>query len=247
MGFGYLLIGYLITFVLYLIPEGLGLGGLALLAGYGMMLWGLWELSRYNAAFSYAKWTLFPLLLTAVYDLFASLNELFLWELHFFSAAAPAVDWIVFLLVILYNFLMLYGIRTLTDALELSGMSVSALRNAVFVLLYAVLYLIGNLPIGLTPTAKGYLVLPLLVLNLAWIILNLALLLACNKNICREGEEEQPEKPSRFGFINKLNEAYEKNRQKTEENAKNDVEDYLRRRNEKRAKKDKSSKKKRKK
>ena len=54
MGFGYLFIGYLITFVLYLTVQALGLGGLALLLGYATMLLGLVELTRYQRAFSYA-------------------------------------------------------------------------------------------------------------------------------------------------------------------------------------------------
>ena len=44
MGFGYLLLGYLVTFVLYLTVQGLGFGGIALLLGYGVMLLGLSEL-----------------------------------------------------------------------------------------------------------------------------------------------------------------------------------------------------------
>ena len=54
MGFGYLFVGYLITFVLYLTVQAFGVGGLALLIGYGTMMLGLWELTRYQKAFAWA-------------------------------------------------------------------------------------------------------------------------------------------------------------------------------------------------
>ena len=65
MGFGYLLIGYLITFVLYSFFSALGIGGFALLCGVGIMLLGLGTLCRYHAPFSYAKWILYPMLALA--------------------------------------------------------------------------------------------------------------------------------------------------------------------------------------
>ncbi len=244
MGFGYLLIGYLITFVLYLSVQTLGFGGLALLLGYGMMLMGLWELTRFHRAFAPAKWLLIPLLLTACYDLLGSLSEWFLWSLPIFSESVTGVmDWIVFLLMIVYNLAMLYGIRMLSAKLELKAMEVAALRNSVFVLLYAVLYLVANLSIEAIASVRGYFAIALVMVNLVWVIFNLVLLLSCNKNICRAGDEEQPGHRSRFELLNKLNDAYERTRQRTEENAKSDTEYYLRRRQEKKARKHKKHKK----
>ena len=54
MGFGFLLIGYLVAFVLSMTMERLSFGGAAYLIGYLLMFRGLLELERYQRAFSYA-------------------------------------------------------------------------------------------------------------------------------------------------------------------------------------------------
>ena len=58
MGFGYLLLGYLISFLIYLTVQALGVGSLALLAGYLLMLYGLATLCKYHNAASGAVKTM---------------------------------------------------------------------------------------------------------------------------------------------------------------------------------------------
>ncbi len=244
MGFGYLLFGYLITFVLYITVSNLGFGGLALLLGYGLMLLGLWELNRYHRAFAYAKWLLFPLLLTAVYELFRSLDALFLWKFAFFGTAVENVfSWLQFLLLILFNLALLYGIRMISRDLGILHMVTAAIRNSIFVGIYAVLYLVAHFPIQPIQQIQGYFTLPVVLSNVVWIVCNLVLLVACNKNICRAEDEAQPPKPSRFGFLNRLNESYERNRQRSVETTTRDAESFLRKRQEKREQKNRKKKK----
>ena len=235
MGFGYLFIGYLITFVIYMTVNSLGFGGLALLIGYGVMFLGLWHLCLYNHVFIYAKWLQIPLLVTAVYDLFRSLDTLFLWNLGFFGETVKGIfEWITFILLITFNVAMLYGIRVLARDVGLSHISVKAVRNTVFVFLYAFLSLISKLPFLQTEAIQQYLTLPIILVDLVWIVLNLLLLISCAKNICPAGDEDMPAKRSRFEWINRVGDTYERNRQKAIDDTRREAEEALRRRQEKR-------------
>jgi hypothetical protein len=244
MGFGYLLIGYLITFVLYLTVNGLGFGGLALLLGYAMMFAGLSELNRYHHAFSFAKWILIPAFPLAIYDLAQSLSEQLLWNLPLFGASvAGVIEWISFFVLITFNLAMLFGIRMISQSVGIMHMATAATRNSFVVGIYALFYIVGSMPVRALDAARPYVAIIVTLCNLLWIILNLLLLLSCNKNICRAGDEEQPAKPSRFAWINRIGDAYERNRQKAIDNTTKEAEAVLRRRRERReAKRNKKKK-----
>ena len=78
----------------------------------------------------------------------------------------------------------------------------------------------------------------------AVVFLNLLLLISCNKNICAAGDEDQPPRKSRFEFINRMSETYNKTHQKNIDNAKRDAEEFVRRRREKKEQKRNKQKKK---
>lgn len=228
MGFGYLFIGYLVTFVLSLPVAKLGFGGLALLVGYAVMYYALWLLSHYNRSFLWAKYTLIPLLVTAVYEFTKNFDELLLWQSPVFSGVtATVMEWLTFALILFFNLSLLYGIRMLSYAVGLGHMSVAAVRNACFVVLYSVLLCVTKLPVS--ETVKVYLSLPVVLLDIVWIFCNHLLILSCAKNICPAGDEDQPAKPYRFAFLNRIGEAYERNREKSIRQTTEQVEDYLRR------------------
>lgn len=244
MGFGYLFIGYLITFVLYITVNSLGFGGVALLLGYGVMFYALNTLTLYHRAFTYAKWVQLPLAVTALYSLIASLSELFLLHLPIVTPTITYVtEWITFLLMVFFNVALLYGIRMLAREVGLVHIAVKAVRNSVFVGLYAVLMLIAKLPI-LPEGARSYLTLPIVMLDVVWVVLNLLLLVSCAKNICPAGDEEQQPKRSRFEWINRIGDTYERNRQRAIDSTTQEAEEVLRRRQEKRNQKNHSKKKK---
>lgn len=215
MGFGYLFIGYLITFVLYLTVQAFGVGGLALLIGFGTMMLGLCELTKYNKTFVFAKWSCVPLLVTALYQLVDELGSMFLWDIPLLgSTASTAVSWVQFALMIFFNFAVLYGIRAIALEVGLTHTATKAVRNAVFVGLYAVTYLFTNLIFAQNETVRAYFVFSLMLTQLVYIVFNLVLLLGCTKNICPEGQEDVPQKPHRWGWLNKVDRVYERTRQK---------------------------------
>ena len=235
MGFGYLLIGYLITFVLSMTAQSLGFAGLAWLAGYAMMLGGLSMLSQYHSAFARAKWSLVPLLVSALYQTIYDLDALLLLELPIFGSVVWAIyEWLTLALVVVFNLLLLYAIHRLAEEVELPKLSVSAARNAIFLGLYVLIKIVSAMPFA--SSIGGYLALPMLGFDLLWIICNLLLLLSCTKTICPEGDEDQPAKPAK-GWIGKMSEAYERNRQRAVETKTRETEAFLRRRREKRERK----------
>ena len=239
MGFGYVFIGYLTSFILYLTVDALNFGGLALLVGYTAMLFGLWQLNHYQKAFAWAKWLLIPLLITAAYDLLLSLSEMFLWNLGALSATmvGNVMEWSTFFLIILFQLALLYGIRTIAESVELKQISIKAIRNAAFVGLYAVLYVIARCLPQSQEQIQAYFSVPLVLVQIVYTVLNLLLLINCAKDICPAGEEEQPIKRSRFQIINRIGDAYERNQQRAVERTMQEAEEKMRRRQEARNKK----------
>ncbi len=244
MGFGYLLIGYLITFVLYSFFGALGVGGFALLLGVGIMMSGLSTLCRYHRQFCYAKWILVPMLALAGYDAFRSLSDMMLWNLSLFGEGVTnVINWLIFTTLLLFNIAMLYGIRTISQSLGLLSMAASSLRNMILVSGYALLYVVAQLSFLVPENVKGYLLVPVNLLQILWIICNLLLLLACNKNICAAGDEDQPPRQTRFKWVDRLNRSYEEARSRSIEKLTRETEDKLRRRKERREQRSKRSKK----
>lgn len=236
MGFGYLLLGYLVTFLLKMIASALGVGFAALLVGYGLMAWGLHSLKRYCSFFAYAEWCLIPLFLLAIYRGAEELSELFLWNLPFVSqTVGSVVGWVEFAIIMLFHALLLSAIRELGMQVELNRIASAAVRNMIIVLIYAILYVLCLLPIAALNSVRQYFVLSLNLFNLAWIFCNLFLFLSCAKNICAEGQEDPEPKRYRWNFLNRVGDSFERNFQRASERSRNDVEDYLRKKQEKRA------------
>lgn len=222
MGFGYLFIGYLITFVLYLTVQALGLGGLALLLGTATMLLGLLELTRYQRAFAYAKWLCLPLMATAIYQALLNLFEQNLQSVPLFGATVSnIVTWVQFILIITFQLAMLYAIRAIATEVGLLHISTKALRNSLFVGLYAVLYLLTNLVFLHNGEIRQYFAFSLMVSQLATVLFNLLLLISCTKNICAEGQDdEEAQKSSSSGFWGRIKEIDDRTRQRSIDRAK---------------------------
>ncbi len=235
MGFGYLAIGYLITFILYIPAQLLKVGGLALLVGYGAMLWGLLRLVTFHRAFSYAMWVQIPLILTGIYDALASLSELFAWDLPIFTGAVGSVmEWVKFLLLLFFNLAMLYGIRMIAKEVELPRIASAAVRNSIFVGGYALIYVLCNVPAF---HLEAYLSVSVGLVQIVWIACNLFLLVTCAKDICAEGDEDQTPKRYKWEFLNRIGDAYERNHTRAIDRVKSEAEERLRKKQEARNRK----------
>lgn len=234
MGFGILFLGYLLTFVIVATLEQLGIGFACLLLGYSLMLIALRRLQLYHRSFTAAKWLLAPLLVTALYSGVVSVANLFLWQLPpVVLRMEGAVNVVVAVLLLCFNFALLYGIRSLAAEISLQRIATSATRNAVFVGIYGVLFALVQVPF-VAEQAKKALAMSVWMVQLVWIFCNLWLLVTCAKDICPAGDEEVAPKRYRFEWLNRIGDAYEKNRQRSIERTTMEAEEALKRRQEKR-------------
>lgn len=228
MGFGLLFFGYCLEFILGLNRYGV----FVYLLGYGIMLSGLTHLSRYCHRFRPAQYTTWALMLMAVYHTFAGIEGLTTVSFPFVTETlTQVVDWIDFALVLLFHLFLALGIRELALRVGLTKNGVFAIRNFLLVLLCDIVYLSGRF----LPLKEGYLTVPFWILRLLWAVLNGVLLYSCYMRICPANEPEHVRKPSRIGWINRLQKAFdekekaaiEADRAYHEENARRRKEKYI--------------------
>ncbi|MBQ8416954.1 MAG: hypothetical protein IJX13_08700 [Clostridia bacterium] len=238
MGFGYLLMGYLTVFLLYILASSVGVGPFALLIGYLLMLYGLLQLRRFQSSFSIAAILTLPLSVTAVLECVKEIFTWLLWDIPFWGTGfTVGLGWTSFLLLICFQFAMLYGIRMLSMEVGLPKITSAAVRNTLFVGIYACVYIVGQFPAS--EWLRPYLTLSVNLLNLICAFCNLLLLLSCNKNICAAGDEEVTPKRSRFDWVNRMDDKFESLHQTMNEGARKDGEELMRRHLEKKNKKKK--------
>ena len=217
MGFGILFFGYIIMSVFSLNPFG----DIAQLIGYSLIFYALLKLSPYTRGFKIAKYTAVPL---ALYSLFSSVLTLASKagvDISVFDGAKLVLKPIVAVLVFAFHLFLLWGIRELAKTTELTKIADKAVRNFVVGAFYFALSVFGMINTPIQEDFAKYFGLPTLLIGLVWYILNIMLIYSCYMWICLEGDEDMARKPSRFAFINKLNDAFDK---KEEEAIKSSVE-----------------------
>ena len=222
MGFGYLLLGYLITYVISITAGSIGIGSLALLGGAALMFLGLRGLCRFNTSFISAKWLTVGVFALGLCRLWQDIAKAwFVWEGKTADTMTIVVTWASFAITLFFHFAMLYAIRVLALEVELGKLASHAMYNTLAVGIWGALFLLCNMP------AIGEAVLPYLsfsmgLFNLTYLISNIVLLLRCAKNICAEGDEEVPLKPSRFAWIDRISASYSKTMDKLKQNSRAD-------------------------
>ena len=183
MGFGWLLVGYFFANIMSLYSEL----SFAMLAGYPLMLIGLWRLAPYHKRFYQCFFVTLPALPFALYfSLVATTKFGLLTAAPILQGSVYAVvEGIYFLYSFLLHVLLLLAISGLAAELGLLRHQSAALRNLVLIALYTVVYLIARL---LPAEQQSLFVLPLILLRYLYIFLNLWLLFRCYRHICPEGD-----------------------------------------------------------
>ncbi len=219
MGFGYLLLGYLITYVISITAGAMGVGSLALLAGAALMFWGVRSLCCFNTSFIPAKWLTLGVFLLGVLRLWQDFFSAWVLVDALKSASFTAVlTWASFTVTLLFHFALLYGIRVLALEVGINKLSSHAMYNTIGVGIWGMTFLLCNMP-AIGETLLPYLNFSVGLFNLVYIISNIVLLLRCAKNICAEGDEEVAPKPSRFAWLNRLNDTYNQTMDKFKANS----------------------------
>ena len=237
MGFGILLTGYFMT---YLMSVSL-FGYLIRFMGYGLMLYSFAKLKSYNKAFTLPLAASGVMLAITLADVYAKLGQFFYENLWINSFSLPAgfeetVGYIDDIFVLFFHACLFYAIRSIAKETEDEKISYNAVRNFAFIAFYYVMYLVTLLPVPALEEFKKYFSLPVILLYFACLILNVVLIISCYARICDESDVDMPIKRSRFAFINKLNEKEQKAADENAAYAKQKMEEIYQKRRNKRKK-----------
>ncbi len=209
MGFGLLLLGY---FTVTMASVGMGdyrfiaylLGGMACVAA-------TYKLKAYNPRFLLTLITSVAYLCLGVFDGLVMMDTIFLWGILPVEGVIPTVVDVATLVVNLaLHVTMLWSIAELAHAVEIVKIKTRAIQNLVAIAIYAIgeeviiaFPAVANLENQAIPRL-------LLLYLLVCYLLNAWLIFSCFRYICPEGEEQgKPHKPSRFAFVNKLNDKFD--------------------------------------
>lgn len=228
MGFGVLLLGYFVTYLVSITAGSIGIGSLTLLVGSALMFWGIRNLCRFNLSFVPAKWLTLPVFALGLCRLWQDIAKVwFVWEGKAADIMTTIVMWASFAITLVFHFAMLYAIRVLALEVGLNKLSSHAMYNTLAVGIWGVLFLLCNMP-ALGESLLPYLSISMALFNFVYLISNIILLLRCAKNICAEGDEEVAPKPSRFAWLNRISDTYNQTMDKFKANSYADGEAFRR-------------------
>lgn len=222
MGFGYLLLGYLVTYVISITAGAMGIGSLALMAGAALMFWGIRSLCNFNTAFLPAKWITLGVFALGLFRLWQDFfSAWFTVDASVTATLSAILTWSSFMVTLVFHFAVLYAIRVLALEVGLNKLSSHAMYNTLAVGAWGVLFLFCNMP-SIGQSLLPYLSMSMALFNLVYLISNVVLLLRCAKNICAEGDEEVAPKPSRFAWLNRIGDTYSQTMDKLRTNSRAD-------------------------
>ena len=238
MGFGLLLIGYIFTFVA---KVGLGqyiFAGM-LLGGFIMYL-GLSELKKYSPAFIYSFICSILIILSSFFGAAIWIDSAFALGLGISTGLNSVIyEWIKFILSLLFNIAMLYGIADISTRVDYPETRQAALRNYIFVGFYNLYQLMLFFPLTFIANDRAFFNTLLIIIQLIYSIANALLLFKCYAMICPVGQEDMPRKRSKFAFVNKMRDIRDAKEEKAIEDMKNYYEEKLKAKNAKKKKKKK--------
>ncbi|MBE6538998.1 MAG: hypothetical protein E7671_06000 [Ruminococcaceae bacterium] len=240
MGFGLLFFGYALSHLMTLNSFGF----VFRLTGCAVMIAGLSKLEAYEKRFFYAR---LNAIFLAIIALLESVGQLLLGHFPAGSVIATVVSknifYVAFLAVTVIFHVFLYrAIRKIARDVGIRNIEERALRYGIFACFELLLLAVCGICWYLKFDFTRYILMAVVLLPYIIIVLNLTLFYSCYKNICEEGDEEAPRKPSRIPFLNKLFEVSEKREQEIYEKTKLYAEDKIRQDNVKKKNKKKKKK-----
>lgn len=243
MGFGFLLVGYMLSF---LVTAGLGPYIFAgMLIGSIFMFFGLKELRKYDPVFIYA---LIGDILLFICSVIIGIS----WALGSFTSIdvtllSTVMSFVKIAVCIFFEISLLYGVADLSRRVDYPDTRQKAITNIIYVSIFNVYQIITLTPIvtSMSGENKATALTILMIAQVIYTAINTFLFFKCYAMICPAGQEDMPYKKSKFAFINKFREIRDAKDEKAINEMKNYYEDKLKRRNAKRNSKHSKKKKKR--
>ena len=202
MGFGYLLFGA----ILWINPL---LTAYTEWAAYLFMLAGNNRLAVYNRGFKYSRVAAVSGLVIAFARFLLTAAEEFRFFAFSDTVLYPIVNVSALLVGAVYVLLLAMGIFQIAGETGLEKLKSRAVYRALLHTLVFVFETIVSL--GVLPNAAGDGSMTVVLFAKLFVRILLALLVfSCYRMICLEGEEDLPRKESRFAFINRMNEHFDR-------------------------------------
>jgi uncharacterized protein YacL len=239
MGFGTLLCGY---FVIFLMSFGMGQYAFAaLLVGGFVSYSATMNLKDYCPSFIYTTVCAALEVLLGVWGGIVFLSDLFMWDAPFITeTVTSAVYYVDFLVGLAFHVTMLYSITELAEELGLDKIRGRARGSMFFMIICGIFQLL----IGIIPalqTVPNQMPTKILILCMLFAyIFNSVLVYTCYIHICPKGEEMGRErKPSRFKLINEIREKADAKEEKAIRESIDYIEGRMQKRNSKKQQKKK--------
>ena len=217
MGYGLVLIGYILTFFTSLTLYG----WLMRLLGYLVMAYGFYKLKDYFPSYKLSLFSLLAIFLVGLGESGCEIAKMI-------GVVAESVDPVKNIICytrdgMIFVFHMFFLASTFI-AFSVVGMNekkVSAVTDMCAVTVGYVFYILSAL--GVVEANVAFFV------QLIWTAMVTLLILGCYMRICPEGDEDMPRRESKIGFINRFSEALEKRENEAIERTKRDIEERKRR------------------
>ena len=217
MGYGLVLIGYLLTFFTSLTLYG----WMTRLLGYLVMAYGFYKLKDYFPSYKLSIFSLLAIFLVGLGEAGCEMAKLI-------GASADAVDPIKNIIcytrdgmIFVFHIFFLVSTFIAFGVVGMNEKKVSAVTDICAVTVGYLFYILSALDVVEANVA--------FFVQLIWTIMVAVLILGCYMRICPEGDEDMPRRESRIPFINKFAEALEKRENEAIERTKRDIEEKKRR------------------
>lgn len=208
MGYGLVLLGYAITFLVSLSLYG----WLFRLLGYALMAYGLIKLRDYFPSYALSVFALLALfavgLCEGACELFPELASESLKAVVYYVRDGLVLLFHIFFLISTY---IAYGV------VDLKEKRFSVVTDLCAVVVGYVLYVLAAFKIIGADIA--------FFAQLIWTVMILILILGCYMRICPEGDEDMPRRESKIPFVNRFAEALDKREREAVERTRREIEE----------------------
>ncbi len=206
MGFGWLFIGYFITFVFQMNPYAVFVSPL----GIAIIVFSAVKLYKYCHKFHLIIPPSFIMLIGFALKILSTASELADFSLPHKSIFESVGYNVYFVGALLFHIALMLAVRDIAHKVDLPKIKWNSVRNFVVFALYSLIYAVSLLPLKTIAEFNQLMSVPYIALWLTWMILNLVMLFSCYMRICQEGDEDMPDRPSKIKVFNKMNDALNK-------------------------------------
>ena len=217
MGYGLVLIGYLLTFFTSLTLYG----WMTRLLGYLVMAYGFYKLKDYFPSYKLSLFSLLAIFLVGLGEAGCEMAKMI-------GAAAESIDPIKNIICytrdgMLYVFHIFFLVSTCIafGVVDMKERRVSAVTDICAVTVGYVFYILSAF--GIVEANLTFFI------QIVWTVMVSVLILGCYMRICPEGDEDMPRRESKIPFINKFSEALEKRENEAIERTRREIEEKKRR------------------